>query len=348
MFFNLKSIAKELNVSVSTVSRVVNNKDNVNEETRARVLALLNKYNYVPNEVARSLKNQTTNMIGIIVPDITEGFFAQIIKGADQILTENGYSLIFCDSNESEAKEKHYMELLFQKRVEALVLATVSKNTKPLRMYLDNDIPVVFIDNLPNLSESYDAVLINNAKASALAVQHLISNGHGRIAIIAGSQSETTGYERLNGYIRTLKSNGIQVDDRLIKYGNYKDDSGYCCMKELIKNKRHSDFTAVYVTSEKMTLGALSAIREEGLCIPEDLAVAACDFHDKSGLIVPGITTIVQPEREIGSLTADLIIRRLKEKKFSVKETEQETAKQTILLEPGLIIKESSGTVYKR
>lgn len=342
MYLNLKSIAKELNISVSTVSRVVNSKDNVNEETRKRVLELLEKYNYIPNQIARSLKNKTSNTVGIIIPDITESFFTQVIKGVEQILTKNGYSLIFSDSDESPVKEKSYMEFMFQKRVDALVLATVSKDTEPVNMYIQNNIPVIFIDNLPNLVESFDAVVINNAKASTLAVQHLIYKGHKRIAIITGRQDETTGYERLNGYTRTLSVNSIEIDQSLIKYGNYKDDSGYACMKELLDNKKNSDFTAVYVTSEKMTFGAIAAIREAKLSIPDDISVVAFDFHDRSGLIVPGITSIIQPEREIGSLVADLIIKRIQEKQEKAnKKQGHGTAKQVILIEPALDVKDS-------
>lgn len=339
----LKDIAKELNISVSTVSRVVNNKEYVNEETRKRILKALDKYNYVPNQVARSLKCQATKTVGIIVPDISEDLFAQVIKGIDQVLTKKGYSIIVSDSNENSEKEEHYLRLLYQKRIDALVLATVAKEQNSVKLYIENGIPVVFIDNLPHLNLSYDSVLIDNQKASQLAVQHLIDLGHTDIAIIAGIPDETTGYERLEGYKKTLLSNGLTVNKDLIKYGNYKQDTGYSCMKELIENRDRNYFSAVYVTSEKMTFGAIKAIREFGLDIPRDISLVGFDFHDKSGLITPGITTIIQPESEIGKIVADLIIKRLKEKKEQKQEKDSiHTAKQKVMLNPTLIKCEST------
>ena len=333
MFKTLKEIADELNLSVATVSRVVNNKDNVNEKTRQVVLDMLGICNYVPNQIARSLKNQYSNTVGIIIPDITENFFAQIIRGMDQVLTNEKYSIIVADSNESEEKEKHYIELLFQKRIDALVLATVSQNKEPLRKFMCSNVPIVFVDNLPNLTESFDAVVINNAKASGMAVQYLLDRNHSRIAAIIGNKEETTGYERLNGYKRAFNLNHIPVDERLIKYGNFKTDSGYNCMKELIKNRKEADFTAVYITSEKMTFGAMVAISEAGMLVPDDISIVSFDFHDRSGLLSPVITTVVQPEGEIGRLAAQKVINQINHKK-SHEDAEEDMPKQVIYLEP--------------
>jgi LacI family transcriptional regulator len=336
MFMTLKDIADELNLSIATVSRVANKKDNVNEKTRQIVLNMLNECHYTPNQIARSLKNQYSNTVGIIIPDITEIFFAKTIKGIDEVLTKEKYSLIVADSNESEKQEKHYIELLFQKRIDALILATVSQNVEPLRKLMQSNIPIVFVDNLPNMTESYDAVVINNAKASMLAVQHLLDFNHSRIAVIIGSQEETTGYERLNGYKRALALNHIPIDDRLVKFGNYKTDSGYNCMRELLKNKKEVDFTAVYITSEKMTFGAMAAICEAGLSIPDDISIVSFDFHDRSGLLSPTISTVVQPEGEIGRLTAQKIIDQINYKKLH-EVTQENIPKQVIFLEPQFV-----------
>ncbi|MGI6141963.1 MAG: LacI family DNA-binding transcriptional regulator [Caldicoprobacterales bacterium] len=335
----LKDIASELNVSVSTVSRVVNNCDNVHPKTRKRVLEALKKYNYIPNQVARSLKKNYTETIGIIIPDISETFFAQIIKGIDEVLSNRNYSIILMDSNESPEKEEHYLKLMFQNRVDSLVLATVSKEHSALNMYISNNIPVVFIDNIPNLDYDIDCVIINNQKASIMAVNHLIGNGRKDIAIITGNPLETTGYERLEGYKRALRQNNIPVNSNLIKYGNYKEDTGYSCMKELIEHRAENPFNGVYIISEKMTYGAIKAIREHGLTIPEDIALVGFDIHDKSGLITPGITSICQPENDIGKIVAELIIKRLKEKAKSGKVS---GIRQRIILDPILEVKVSS------
>ncbi len=339
----LKDIADKLGLSVSTVSRVVNNKQYVNPATRAKVMAELEKGNYVPNQVARSLKKQATKTIGILVPDISENFFAQIIKGIDSVVGKYNYSIVLADSNESEEKEEKYLELLFQNRIDALVLATVAKEYKVLMNYFANNIPVVFIDNIPSLDRDIDCTIINNQRASILAVNHLIENGNLKIAVIVGSPDETTGYERLEGYKRALIQNNIEVDEKLIKYGNYKEDTGYTCMKELLSDRDRNPFSAVYVGSERMTYGAIKAIKEFGLNMPDDIALVGFDVHDKSGLITPGITSIRQPESNIGNIVADLVIKRLQEKKHSAKSgISKETPKQRIVLEPTLDIKDTS------
>lgn len=343
MVRTLKDIAKELNVSVSTISRVVNSKTYVNPKTRKMVLEGLAKYNYVPNQVARSLKKQTTETIGILVPDISENFFAQIIKGIDEVLGKKKYSIILADSNEMPQKEEQYLGLLYQNRIDALVLATVAKEYSALNTYFANNIPVVFIDNIPNLDYDIDCVIINNQKASSIAVNHLIENGKKDIAIIIGSPNETTGYERLEGYKRALEQNNISINKNLIKYGNYKENTGYSCMKELLEKRNENPFTGIFIGSEKMTYGAIKAIKEFGLSMPEDIALVGFDVHDKSGLITPGITSIRQPENNIGKIVADLIIRRLKEKQQN---DVVHHISQRIVLDPSLEANKSSLLQY--
>lgn len=343
----LKDIAKELNVSISTISRVVNNKEYVHPKTRKIVLEGLQKFNYVPNQVARSLKKMSTKTVGILVPDISENFFSQIIKGIDDILGEYDYSIILADSSESAKKEEKYLKLLYQNRIDALVLATVASEYSALDMYFTNNIPVIFVDNIPYIERDIDCVILNNSKASIIAVNHLINSGNKKIAIITGNPKETTGSERLEGYKKALKQNNIPIDKNLIKFGDYKENTGYSCTEELLNNIDKHPFTALYVGSEKMTYGAIKAIHEHGLQIPEDISLVGFDVHDKSGLISPGITTIRQPEKSIGNIVADLIVKRIHEKnqlKKQSKQSENEGSilRQRIILEPTLEVRDTS------
>jgi LacI family transcriptional regulator len=340
----LKEVAQELNTSVSTISRVVNNKKNVNEATRKRVLEALKHSDYTPNQVARSLKIKSTMTIGIVVPDVCERFFGQIIKGVDAIVSKHGFSIILVDTNESREKEEQYLEMLFQQRVDALVIATVDTNGTKILQFMKHNIPVVFIDNLPNIEVPYDAVLIDNILASKIAVRRFIEEGHKRIAAIIGSPQETTGYDRLLGYRLALQDAGLEVDERLIEYGNYKEDSGYACMERLIENRKNAPFTAVYVTSELMTIGALKSFKDHGIKFPDDIALIGFDFHDKTGLLTPGITTMRQPEKEIGELTAELLLKRLAAKGVQrgkqLKKPPYEAGQRTLLI-PYLDVKQS-------
>lgn len=323
----LKDIAAKLNLSVATVSRAVNNKEYVKKETRERVMKALEEYNYVPNEVARSLKLKSTKTIAVILPDICEAFFGEIIKGIDKIVAPQGYTIIVSDTNENPENEKKYLEILQQKRIDALVFATVDLSGGNVRKYLSS-FPVIFIDNIPEIPD-IDSVTIDNVAASRMAVDYLIEAGHREIAVIIGSVKETTGYARREGYLDGLEKHDILVDEDLIQYGNYKEDDGFRCMERLIQNRDAHPFTAVYVTSEKMTFGAIKALREYGLRMPEDISLVGFDVQDKAQLISPSITTIRQPEKMIGSKVGELLLRRLDGKSEHVSEQ--------ILLKPSLV-----------
>lgn len=329
----LKDIARKLNLSVATVSRAVNNKEYVKEETRERVLQALEEYNYVPNEVARSLKLQSTKTIAVILPDICEAFFGEIIKGIDQIVSPKGYTIIVADTNENPENEEKYLALLQQKRIDALVFATVDLSGSNVKRYLSN-LPVIFIDNIPEL-QGVDSVTIDNVQASRMAVDYLIEQGHEQIAAIIGSVKETTGFARREGYLKALQNQGIPVDEHLIQYGNYKENDGFRCMEKLIQNIEKHPFTSVYVTSEKMTFGAIKALREYGLRVPDDISLVGFDVQDKAQLISPSITTIRQPENLIGSRVGELLLKRLEEKE------EEAGSAQQVLLRPSIVVGQS-------
>lgn len=308
----LKDVAKQLNLSVSTVSRVVNNKGYVKDATRQRVLDCLEQCQYVPNEIARSLKTQESRTIGVLVPDICEVFLSRIVRGIDRVVSRAGYMLIVADSNESKQVERRYLDILFQKRVDALVIATVDLKGPNVDRFLDHRKPVVFIDNLPQLKDrEANYVIVDNRQASRLAVEKLIRSGHRQIAAIVGSVEETTGSERLGGYLDTLRDHGLPQEPALVAYGNYKTDDGYRCMTQLLEQRDAHPFTAVYVTSEMMTIGALRAIRERGLAIGRDVSVIGFDVHDDLGLATPQIATIRQPEHEIGARVGRLLLKLL-------------------------------------
>ena len=225
-------------MSVSTVSRVVNNKTYVKPETRELVMKALNELNYTPNQVARSLKNKSTKTIGVMVPDISEDFFAYVIKGIDVVLSRQGYTMILCDTGEKPDKEGLYMDILFEKQIDGIILATVSKEHKTLQKLIAKNLPVIFIDNLPDIKSNYDSVIIDNNKASYMAVEHLINMGHKTIGTIIGKMDETTGYERLLGYKKALEDYEIDVDENLIKLGDFKEKSGYKNMKALLEYEK--------------------------------------------------------------------------------------------------------------
>lgn len=223
---NLKDIAQELGLSVSTVSRAINNKGYVSQATKKRVQKAVEKHQYVPNQVARSLRTQATKTVGIIVPDIGE-YFAAVIKGADEVFSAHGYSIILVDSHENKEKEKEYLKLLYEKRIDGLLLATVLDDSPWFNTYINNGVPIVFFDNMPNLQQSFNIVLLDNRKASFMAVEHLYKEGHRNIAMICGDQAETTAKERSEGYMSAMAHCGLDPNPALIKYSDYHDEAGY-------------------------------------------------------------------------------------------------------------------------
>ena len=315
----LKDVASRLNLSVSTVSRVVNGKGYVKEQTRQRVLECLETCNYVPNEIARSLQARETMTIGVVVPDLCETYFGRIIKAIDRVVTDAGYMLVVTDSGESRTQERRYLDSLYQKRVDALVLSSVDVDAPNVQRYLSGGTPVIFVDNKPRMEgENIHYVLVDNQQASGLAVQTLIDRGHKRIALVVGAQEEPTGFERREGYCRAMERNGLEVDPALIAVGNFKRDGGYQCMRQLLENRDKHPFTAVHVTSEMMTIGALQAIREAGLTVGEDISVIGFDVHDDLGLATPTIATVRQPEDEVGHRIGKMLLQLLKPQIYGV------------------------------
>lgn len=324
----LKQIAEELGISISTVSRAINDKNVVNEETRRRVLELADKYSYTPNEIARSLQKCSTNTIAVVLPDISKTFFGTIVKEVDSVVSKHGYMLILADTHERADMESKYLDMLFKRQVDALVLASVAIDTSSVSRFFDNRKPVVFIDNIPS-PDNLDAITINNRKASEIAIDYLYSKGHKSIATIIGSQQETTGFDRLEGYKTALNNKNLSIDDNLIAYGDYKRESGYKAMMQLLSRRAQTPFTAVYVTSEKMTYGAMQAIYESGLKVPEDISVVGFDIHNSDSFSLQQITSVRQPEESIGKLVGARLLTLLES---------PETKSEHILLDPYLEI----------
>jgi len=328
----LKDIAEYLNISVSTVSRVVTGKDRVRADTREKVLEAVKKFNYHPNDVARSLKKKSTNVLAIVVPDITNSFFAMVFKGFESVVRQHKYTVILCSTDEDHTRENEYLEFLMEKQVAGLVIATVSSNTDYIEKYKASGVPVVYIDNLPNLDDNYDFVMIDNVKASFELTNHMIDNGHEQIAIISGPLDQTSGKGTYQGWLKAMEERQLEVNSNWVRHGTFKYESGYALMKEMLKQKRRP--TAIFVANSSMAYGAIKAVHEHGLKIPEDISMVTFDAIDQTnGLISPQLTCIVEPAEDIGVLAAEIILRKITNPKIK--------SFQKVTLEHQLVIKES-------
>ncbi|NLB43076.1 MAG: LacI family transcriptional regulator [Clostridiales bacterium] len=316
MTVKLADIAKHLGISVSTVSRVINEKDRVSDDTRRRVQEAVEELNYRPNEIARSLRKRNSMTIGVIVPDLSNNFFNLLTKGATMVAKDNNYLTILCNSDYDQKMEQDYMNLLIQKQVDGVILATVSKEKKYFQNIINRRHPVVFVDNLPDEELKYNYVTIDNEKASYDLTNHMIQRGYKEIAILTGNLHETSAVKRLQGWKNAMTSHGLSINEKLIGIGDFQIESGYKMMMAMLNRKKRPH--ALLAANNYLAYGAIKAAQAKGLSVPGDLYVVCFDAVDNTGLMNIKIPSIIQPAQKIGEVAADTLINRTKNKYYSV------------------------------
>ncbi|HEX9889482.1 MAG TPA: LacI family DNA-binding transcriptional regulator [Nitriliruptorales bacterium] len=326
----IRTIAAAANTSPATVSRVLNGTRPVSEDLRVRVEDALRQHDFRPNPMARALKGLSTLTIGVVISDFANPFFTAVVRGVEDVALAAKHSVILCNSDEQPEREQQYLELLHNKRIEG-VIASPTDDSHPDVYRALGDTPIVLIDReVPGLRA--DVVRVDNFRGAHDAVTYLIGLGHERIATIAGPTSVTTGQERLKGYTRALEEAGIAVDDRLVHFGNFKQESGYDLAQRLLASDPAP--TAVFVANNLMTLGAMIAFNEAGVEIPAELSVVGFDDVDWATLTRPQLTVVAQPAYEVGADSAELLLRRMNEGNGS--------KRRTLLLTPELIVRDST------
>ncbi|TYT24398.1 LacI family transcriptional regulator [Dictyoglomus thermophilum] len=327
----MKDVAKLAGVSISTVSHVINKTRYVEPETREKVYQAIKTLGYRPNILASSLRKRVTNTIGLIISNITNLFYPEVVRGVEDLLAKYNYNLILCNSDEDVEKEKNYIEVLFSRRVDGLII-TPSKSSETrenLDLFREKNIPIVLVDRkIEGLEE--DVVLADNIEGTYEAISYLVSLGHKRIGIITGPLDTTTGCERLEGYLKALEDKGIKKDDNLIYEGDFKEEGGYKGVEALLNINNPP--TAIFTSNNLMALGALKKITELGLKIPQDLSLISFDDMDWFPYFSPPLTAVYQPAYELGETAVKLLFERLKRGRKKRKE---------VRLPTKLIIRES-------
>lgn len=327
----MKDVARLAGVSISTVSHVINKTRYVEPETREKVYEAIKTLGYRPNILASSLRKRVTNTIGLIISNITNLFYPEVVRGVEDLLAKYNYNLILCNSDENVEKEKNYIEVLFSRRVDGLII-TPSKSSETrenLDLFREKNIPIVLVDRkIEGLEE--DVVLADNIEGTYEAISYLISLGHKRIGIITGPLDTTTGCERLEGYLKALEDKGIKKDDNLIYEGDFKEEGGYKGVEALLNISNPP--TAIFTSNNLMALGALKKITELGLKIPQDLSLISFDDMDWFPYFSPPLTAVYQPAYELGETAVKLLFERLKRGRKKRKE---------VRLPTKLIIRES-------
>ena len=314
---NIKDIAKIAGVGVATVSRVLNKHCDVKEETRQKILEVMDQYNYVPNNSARNLKRSTSNNIGVLVKGIHNPFFSKMIKSIEEEIDKEGYSMILHYNENNSNDIEAAVELIKEKRLKGLICLGGDFEDLDNQEILNLKTPIVLASTyvIEKANKAlFSSVIIENEKSAFKAVDYIARLGHKKIGIITtGEEDRTIGKLRFEGYKRALKENKLKYNEKFVEIGEYTFESGFDAMNKLLK--KQLEITAVFVTTDIMAIGASKAILSNGLRIPEDISVVGFDGMDYSLYFHPSITTIVQPVEEMGKKSIDVLFDLLKDKK---------------------------------
>ncbi len=306
---NLEDIARMAGVSRSTVSRVINHSPNVREETRERVLSIIQEYNFTPNLAARSLVTQRTRVLGMYVPyfvsDLfTDPYFPILLQASTSCANENDYDVMLWLRGQNAAPTQLHQRVLDNRTTDGLILASTPRGDTLVDELLERGHLFVFIGRPWRHVDVINYVDTANCQGAQQAVEHLARLGHQRIATIAGRLDQSSGHDRLEGYRDTVKRMNLVQDESLIFVGDFTDNSGYIGMRKLLAARPD----AVFIASDQMALGALHAIRETGLRVPDDIALVGFDDMPFATLATPQLTTVRQSVQRLGYLAAEGLI----------------------------------------
>ncbi|MGI9182294.1 MAG: LacI family DNA-binding transcriptional regulator [Longimicrobiaceae bacterium] len=329
----LKDVAELAGVSASTVSRTINEPEMVNDQTRARVEEAVRALGYRPNRVARRLRvaSGLTNLVGLIIPDLQNPFFADIARGVEDVAVHNGYTVLIGNSDENLDKERRYLEVMHAESVDGIILPPNSTSDPVAMDFARSEMPLVFVDR--RLSKvKMDTVVTDNLRGAYDAVEHLIRLGHRRIGFVEGRPQVSTSRERLAGYRQALEDHRIELDPERVRTGDSRQESGRRLTKELLVLAERP--TALLVGNGLMTLGALEALHRAELKIPEEMAIIGYDDMPWALALNPPLTVVRQPGYELGGRAMELLLQRIRT---------PDRATTLMVLEPELIVRRSCG-----
>ena len=305
----LRDVAKRAGVSAMTVSRVINGRDGVDTETQRRVEEAIEALDYVPSRIARGLISQKTATLGLIVPDVVNPFFSLVVRGAELIARRAGYRVLLCNSEGDLRLEREYIEDLVAHRVEGLLLAPANDQSRhSIFPLLRRDFPLVLIDRaVPDID--CDSIVSDNAAGARRLVQHLIAVGHRNIAHLTDAEDTSTGRDRLKGYQEALAAAGIPYHEELALRTTVDQIGGYRATQMLLSME--SIPTAIFAVNNMTAVGAMKALRERGMSVPEDMGLVCFDEVEHLAVLSPFLTVIDQPAETFGSLGTQLLLERI-------------------------------------
>jgi LacI family transcriptional regulator len=328
----MRDVARLAGVSTSTVSAVLNESVVVSPKRKERVLAAMAALDYQPDAIARSLKTGRSNAIGVIVPDITNTFYPEVIRGVEVAAQAAGYSVLLCDSNEDRAIEERHFSALFSRRVDGVILACCI-DSRANELVARRNLPVVFIDRLPP-SRAVNSVCTDNVAAGRLAAEHLIGLGHKRIGMLAGHLGLSPHHDRLEGFRKAMQEAHLPILDEYLIAGNVQVEDGVGAGRRLLSLSTPP--TAILASNNKLLLGVLQAVEERNLSIPKDLSVLGFDDYLWNTHFSPGLTAVAQLTGEMGKRSFELLQQLIQNT------SSEDTAPKHVLISAELRIRNST------
>jgi len=327
----IHDVAKLAGVAPITASRVLNNSGYASKDTRVRVEAAAEALGYVPNTLARGLRSKRTQTLALVMTDITNPFFTMIARGVEDAASNSGYTVIFCNTDESEEEEEKYVYILVQKQVDGILLVPACSNPKSVKFLQSNRIPMVLLDR-SIAGTGTDLIRCDSEQGGYILTRHLINLGHQHIVTLTGPREVSTSLDRVSGYERAMKEEGL--DDFIqVYYGSYTQASGYELAGQALELEPRP--TAIFGTNNFISIGVLKALKSAGLSVPEDVSVVGFDDLPASLVVEPVLTVAAQPAYEMGRQATELLLKRIS---GNIPESNQE-----IVLPTELIIRRSSG-----
>lgn len=327
-------IAEELGVTASTVSRALNDHPKVKDSTKKLVLEKARTMNYQPNSIAAALRNGKSNTIGVIVPNMDRNFFASVVRGIEDVVSETGYNIIICQSHDSLEKERANINTLLEAQVDG-ILASFAKETTDFSHYEEvkkRDVSLILFDRI-NDSLNVGAVVIDDYLGAFKATEHLIEQGCKKIVHFSGPTNISIYKERRRGYEEALKKYDIPLEDDQIIYSDLKLEDGYSIGKKMLESGQLPD--AIFSASDFSAVGAMEILKKEGVSIPEEVAIVGFSNEQFTSFVEPGLTSVDQHSTQMGTFTAKLFLDSMDKKNSS-------QSPPKIVLNPDLIIRKSS------
>jgi LacI family transcriptional regulator len=305
----MKDIAKEANVSVATVSHVINGTKVISKNTYDRVMDVIKKFNYVPNSAAKNLRQKSTKTAGLIVSSLPDSFVTKMIYGVEERAREMGYNVLLVNTNENRSYEEETINLLHSKMVDGVILSPTSKDIEYLKKYTDKDFPIVMVNRYDSNLSNIPRVTGDNFQLGYEATSHLINHGHKKIGFIYSVPNVSTTNDRLAGYKKALEDNGIEFDEQFLERGYATVEGGAKAVETLLK--RDSEITAVFAQTDLMTIGVISKLKEQSIKIPEQVAIVGFGDFESATIIEPPVTNITLPAETIGRTAFDVLLSKI-------------------------------------